>query len=70
MIPQDEARLTREYEDFYAICPTHRTWQLRAESSTEAWRPCADDFCYCSDNNPHWLSVEELRGLVSELVPV
>jgi UDP-N-acetylglucosamine 4,6-dehydratase len=67
MVPQDEARLTREYDSFYAICPTHRTWQLRAAGSREPWRPCEDDFCYCSDNNPHWLSVEELRRLVSEL---
>ncbi len=66
MIPADESRLTREFEDYYAICPIRRSWAMEPAEETQPGKPCKDGFCYSSDKNPQTLAVEELRELVKE----
>ncbi|TWT64587.1 UDP-N-acetylglucosamine 4,6-dehydratase (inverting) [Allorhodopirellula solitaria] len=65
MIPADEARMTLEFDDHYIVQPSARPWCKDAPSYVASGKPCTDNFCYASDNNPHWLSVEELRDTIA-----
>jgi UDP-N-acetylglucosamine 4,6-dehydratase len=61
LISEDEARHTVELDDMYIVQPVHPWWRV------ENWagaKPLPDGFRYTSDTNTHWLSVEELRGLI------
>jgi len=63
MIPADEARQTIEFDDHFVIAPISPSGpELNAESM--GGRPCPDGFCYSSDQNTSWLTVEELRGMI------
>lgn len=64
MIPPDEARLTLEFDDHYLVQPTARAWCKEEPSYVRHGKPCPENFCYASDNNPHWLSVPELRQMI------
>jgi UDP-N-acetylglucosamine 4,6-dehydratase/5-epimerase len=60
MVPEDDARNTVEYDDCFVI---------RSQSDPSHWnrnggKPCPEGFRYSSDNNPRWLTVEELQRLV------
>ncbi len=58
MVPEDDARNTVEYDDCFVIrSPAHG-------ANHNGGRPCPEGFRYSSDNNPRWLSVEELQQLV------
>lgn len=71
LLSEDEARNALEADDMYVVQPAHSWW--RKENWKQA-RPLPDGFRYTSDNNPRWLSADELRDLVDEqppaLVPV
>jgi UDP-N-acetylglucosamine 4,6-dehydratase len=64
MIPEDEARNSLEFDDFYAILPVQLGVAPAEYQRRHGGRNCADGFCYSSDRNTHWLSVAELRSLV------
>jgi UDP-N-acetylglucosamine 4,6-dehydratase len=59
MVPEDDARNTVEYDDCFVIRSPAQGM------SSNGGRPCPEGFRYSSDNNPRWLSVEELQDLVS-----
>ena len=61
LVSENEVRHTVESDDMYVIQPAHPWWQ--AENWLDA-KPLPDDFCYTSDTNTSWLSVEELARLV------
>jgi len=61
LVSENEVRHTVESDDMYVIQPAHPWWQ--AENWIDA-KPLPDDFCYTSDTNTSWLSVEELARLV------
>lgn len=61
LVSEDEARHTVELDDAYVILPVHPWWRLENLAGSKA---LPDGFSYTSDTNAHWLSVEELRGLV------
>jgi len=66
MIPQDEARRTLKYGNFYAILPDDGK-PLNSEKfayENETGDPVSPDFSYTSDTNPDWVSVEELERLI------
>lgn len=68
MIPEDDARNTLEYEDHFVIQPTLHWWdsnQFQAKNGNSG-KPCPDGFRYSSDTNSHWLTIEEIRDLVSQ----
>ena len=65
MIPIDEARNTLEYEDHYVIQPQFEWWGTR-NGKPRSGRPVPDGFSYRSDNNPWWLTEDELRRLLEE----
>jgi UDP-N-acetylglucosamine 4,6-dehydratase len=60
MVPEDDARNTVEYDDCFVIHSAAVNGRLNGNGG----RPCPEGFRYSSDNNPRWLSVEELQGLI------
>jgi UDP-N-acetylglucosamine 4,6-dehydratase len=61
MVPEDDARNTVEYEDCFVI----RSPSVNGYFNGNGGRPCPEGFRYSSDNNPRWLTVDELKRLVS-----
>lgn len=69
LISIEDARHTREYENYYTIYPeiiSHSPAQQKFHNSTGA--PLAEGFCYTSENNGEWLSIEQLQQLLSKSV--
>ena len=66
MCPRDDCHLTLEFDDHYVIQPainiSHPVDYSRNELG-ETGSPVGDDFEYHSGNNPHFLTVEELREM-------
>ncbi len=62
MVPEDDARNTVEYDDYFVIRPRPANGNGRPNSN--GGKRCPEGFRYSSDNNSRWLSVEELRRLV------
>ena len=67
MIPEDEAISALEFEHYYVIQPPAELgvhWNYSSDNYKEPFTPCTDRFCYSSDQNDSWFSVEELTTLV------
>jgi UDP-N-acetylglucosamine 4,6-dehydratase len=62
MVPEDDARHTVEYDDYFAILPTFQGWDTE-QYLTNGGRPCPAGFRYSSDTNTRWLTVSELREM-------
>jgi UDP-N-acetylglucosamine 4,6-dehydratase len=62
MVPEDDARNTIEFDDYFAILPAFETNPEEYIASTGGKR-CPDGFNYSSDSNTVWLSVEQMREL-------
>ncbi|HYY24615.1 MAG TPA: UDP-N-acetylglucosamine 4,6-dehydratase (inverting) [Candidatus Udaeobacter sp.] len=62
MVPEDDARNTLEYDDCFVIRaqPANGDGHMNGRGG----KPCPVGFRYSSDNNPRWLTVEELQRLV------
>ena len=69
MVPEDEARQTLEFDDYYIVQPSSRIWCKDDPAYVAAGKPCKAGFNYSSDNNEHWLSVFELRDLIAKHCP-
>ena len=67
MVPEDDARQTLEFDDYFVIQPAHPYWDSEGYASTHGGRPCADGFRYSSDTNDTWLTVEDLRRMIKEV---
>ncbi|MEM7540325.1 MAG: UDP-N-acetylglucosamine 4,6-dehydratase (inverting) [Pseudomonadota bacterium] len=67
LCPRDSSHLTIEFDDHYVIQPSIRYFDHEVDYSVNAVRQTGrvvdDEFEYNSGNNPHFLSVEELREL-------
>ena len=63
LINEDESRLTVELDDMFIVQPTTDMW------FGHEWQnkglPLADNFRYASDTNPKWLTVEQIREILS-----
>jgi len=66
LVSEDEARNALELDDMYVIQPAHPWW--RRENWEQA-RPLPEGFRYTSDNNPQWLTPEELYELIGFPAP-
>lgn len=64
MITEDDARHTVEFDNYYVIQPEFSWWQA---PKIEGARRLPEGFCYASDTNTQWLTVEALRDLVSQV---
>jgi UDP-N-acetylglucosamine 4,6-dehydratase/5-epimerase len=65
MCPADDSHLTLEFESHYVMCPSIRFYGQDADFSTnllgEKGKFVSQGYEYHSGNNPHFLSVEEIR---------
>jgi len=66
MVPEDDARNTLEFDDYFVIQPAFPWW---AGENAKGGRPCAPGFCYSSDANDWWLSADELRRMAGVQTP-
>jgi UDP-N-acetylglucosamine 4,6-dehydratase len=63
LINDDEARSTVELEDMFVVQPTGSLWFGHDWQSRGGSLP--DGFRYGSETNPHWLTTEEIRGIIA-----
>ena len=63
MISEDDSRRTLELQDRYVILPTVANWNFTRPDGV----PVSEGFSYRSNTNSEWLSVEDLRDLISTL---
>ena len=65
MIGSEDALYTYEYQDHYKILPAIHQWSDDPKRIKDG-KPVASDFIYSSDNNPEWMSVEQLSQWVEQ----
>jgi UDP-N-acetylglucosamine 4,6-dehydratase len=63
LISEDESRFTVEMEDMYVVQPSVNSWFGHDWQSEAHMLPAG--FRYGSDNNPQWLSVDQIREMVA-----
>lgn len=71
MITATDAINTVEFDDYYVILPSTQLWDIdnfRKESNGKEGKLCEFGFSYNSGNNEQFLSVDELRDLISKNV--
>ena len=64
MISPDDAPHTYSYGDYFKILPAIHNWSSDAGRIGDGV-PVGEGFDYSSDNNPEWMSVEELQKWVA-----
>ena len=62
LISEDDGRNTFEYDDYYVIQPQFQ-WK---EERMEGGKLVSEGFNYTSENNPHRLTIPEIKKLVEE----
>jgi UDP-N-acetylglucosamine 4,6-dehydratase len=65
MISADDARKTIELEKYYIIQPDFEWWNPK--NSHSEGKKVAEGFEYHSGNNTQWLTIEQMRTLISEI---
>ncbi len=65
MVPEDDARMTLEFDDHFVIMPSYFGPRLSDYARQTGGRPCGEGFRYGSDTNDQWLSAEALRNAVA-----
>jgi UDP-N-acetylglucosamine 4,6-dehydratase len=63
LLSEDEARHAVELDSMFVIRPAFRWW---ANGNWVAGRALPEGFKYTSDNNPIWLSLDEIREMAEE----
>ncbi len=66
MIPEDDARMTIEFDDHYVIQPTHSFWKPKDFLANQPGSLCEDGFTYSRNTNSWWLNDDEVGKLVSD----
>jgi UDP-N-acetylglucosamine 4,6-dehydratase/5-epimerase len=64
MITEDDSRHTIEFDNYYVITPEFPWWSKR---DMDTGKVVSEGFKYTSDQNDHWLTVEDLRTLAEEI---
>ncbi|STA75235.1 UDP-GlcNAc C6-dehydratase/C4-reductase [Campylobacter lari] len=69
MISSDDSHLTYEFKDYYAISPSIKFTNMEIDFSINAkgqkGKKVSNGFSYSSDNNPSWISQEELLNIIN-----
>lgn len=63
LLSEEEARHSREFDDYFVIEPEFPVWR---KGGMEGGRAVPESFTYSSDANSRWLTQEELRKMVAE----
>jgi UDP-N-acetylglucosamine 4,6-dehydratase/5-epimerase len=61
MVPEDEARMTLELDDFFVIQPNFPWWDYEKWKEGKA---CPEGFVYSSDRNTQWLTPQQLHKML------
>jgi len=61
LVTEDESRHTKEFKDFFIVEPEFHWWSKNNHSGGKKLK---DGFRYSSDNNPRWLTKEEMKKLL------
>jgi UDP-N-acetylglucosamine 4,6-dehydratase len=65
LVSEDEARHTVELEDMFVVEPTSASWERR--TWLDRGTVPQEGFAFTSENNPQWLSSEELSQIVGNI---
>ena len=65
LISEDEARTTVELDDMFVVEPAEAFWF--GGKWKERGNLLPDDFRYASNNNPEWLTVEQIQQMVAPI---
>ena len=65
LVPEDDARRTLEFKDFFVIQPELKFWNLE-KSGYKDYTQCSENFRYGSDNNTQVMSLNELQRIVED----
>jgi FlaA1/EpsC-like NDP-sugar epimerase len=65
MIGAEDALYTYEYPQHFKILPAIHKW-CNDPYRIKDGKKVADDFTYCSDNNPEWMSIETLQVWIAQ----
>ncbi len=63
MIGVEDALYTYEYPDYYKILPAINNWFADPARIKDGVR-VPDNFCYSSETNPEWMSIDDLRDWI------
>lgn len=64
MIGVEDTPYTYEYPEYFKILPAIHNWSADSHRIKKGKR-VEEDFTYCSDNNPEWMSVESLTSWIA-----
>ena len=69
LISEDESRHTRDVEDMYVIMPAERIWARNpfGWDWEDKGTALEDGFRYASNNNPQWLTIEQIKGMIAPI---
>lgn len=65
LISEDEARQTIELKDMFVVQPAESLWFGRQWETHGTTLP--DDFRYASNNNPEWLSIDQIKEIIAPI---
>jgi len=65
LVSTDEARHALELPEMYVIKPAHAWWKME---SWQEGKPLPDGFTYTSETNSEWLSGDDLRKMVADVI--
>ncbi|WP_306142679.1 UDP-N-acetylglucosamine 4,6-dehydratase (inverting) [Roseibium sp. MMSF_3412] len=65
MVGVEDAHFTYEYDGFFKILPSIHKWDTTSERIKDGTK-VAEDFLYASDNNPEWMSGDELQNWIDQ----
>lgn len=68
MITITDALSTVEFDKYFVILPSIQLWDIGTFTSTFKGKFCGDGFCYNSGTNSEWLTVGEIRDLITSHV--
>ena len=60
LLSEEEAKHSKEFDDYYVIEPEHPFW---TKGAMKGCKPLPDGFKYTSDNNTRWLTAKELKKM-------
>ncbi len=62
LISEDEARSALERDEMFVVKPSSTLWQRGLQYEG---RPVPEGFHYSSDNNPEWLTVDQIKEMIA-----
>lgn len=66
LVPEDDARRTLEFDNFFIIQPDFPFWDIQVTNHNHG-KPCPDGFRFSSDQNPQKLTIEALHEMIDLL---